>query len=164
MQTDRAFRQCERLFVAVPNQRDVGLVAIHRRQHIVRLQECREALRLAQCGICLIVPTGLREHHRRQRMDHRQVTAIAGGVKRRRRLGDVFTHDRHVADLPITLAEIKMRQPDRPRIVRPFGLLEGAVVKGDGPGLFASGKRHAPVQSPKAGVQDLRQWFANGIG
>ena len=80
VQIDGALGERERLFVAVANQRDVGLVAVDRRQHIVGLENRGHPLGLAQRRIGFVVAAGLREHDRRQRMHH-----APGGACRRRR-------------------------------------------------------------------------------
>ena len=157
MEIHGALGQRQRLLVAMANQRDVGLVAVHRREHIVGLQHRRHALGLAQRGVGFVVAPGLRQHDRRQRVHHGEVAPVAGGVQRRGGFGDVLADDGHVADLPITLAEIEVGEADGARVVGDFGLLEGAVVQGDGARLFAARKRDAAVQSPQIRVQDLRE-------
>ena len=149
VQVDRALGERERLFVAVANQRDVGLVAVDRREHIIGLENRGHALGLAQRGIRFVVAAGLREHHRRQRMHHREVALVARGVQRGRGFGNVLAHDRHVADLPIALAEIEVGEPDGARVVRDLGLLQRAVVQRDRPRLLAARKRDPAVQAPQ---------------
>ena len=154
VQVDRALGERERLFVAVANQRDVRLVAVDRREHIIGLENRGHALGLAQRGVGFVVASGLREHHRRQRMHHREVALVAGGVQRGGGFGNVLAHDGHVADLPIALAEIEVGEADRARVVRDLGLLQGAVVQRDRPRLLAARKRDAAVQAPQIRVHD----------
>ena len=87
----------------------------------------------------------------------REVAPVAGGVQRRGGFGDVLAHDRHVADLPVALAEIEVGEADGARVVRDLGLLQGAVVQRDGARLFAARKGDAAVQPPEIRVQDRRQ-------
>ena len=61
---DGAFREGQRLLIAVTDQRDVGLVAIDGRQHVIGLQQGRHALGLAQGGVGFFVATGLGQHDR----------------------------------------------------------------------------------------------------
>ena len=149
VQVDGALGERERLLVAVANQRDVRLVAVDRRQHVVGLEERGHALGLPQRGVGFVVAAGLREHHRRQRMHHREVAPVAGGVQRGGGFGDVLAHDRHVADLPVALAEIEVGEADRARVVGDLGLLQGAVVERNRPRLLAAREGDAAVQAPQ---------------
>ena len=94
------------------HQRHVGLVAANRRQHIARFDDDGESLRLSQRRDCFIEPAFLCPRDARQRVHHRQVAAIAGGMKRRRGLRDVLVNDRHVADVAIAEAKLVVGQPD----------------------------------------------------
>ncbi len=96
-------------------------------------------------------------------MHHGEVPLVAGGVQRRGRFGDMLADDGHVADLAITLAEIKVREANGAGVVRDLRLLQGAVVKGNGARLFAAGEGDAAMQPPQIGVQDLRQAFTNRV-
>jgi hypothetical protein len=136
----------------------------HTSPALVGLEHGRHALGLAQRGKRFVVAPGLRQHDGRQRVHHGQVPAVAGRVQRCRGFGNVLAHNRHVADLPIALAQVEMRQADGARIVRDLGLLQRAVVQRDGPGLFAAGKGDPPVQPPEIGMKDLGQVFANRVG
>jgi hypothetical protein len=149
VQVDRAIGERERLLVAVPDQRDVGLVPVHGREHIVGLQQGRHPLGLPQRGIGLVVAPGLGQHDGRERMDHGEVPLVARGVQRGGRLRDVLTDNRHVADLAVALTEIEVGQADGARVVGDLGLLERAVVQRDRPRLFAACKRHSTVQTPQ---------------
>ena len=149
VKVDGALGEREGLLVAVSNQRDVRLVAVHRRQHIVGLQQRGHALRLPKCRVGLVVAPGLREHDGRERVHHGQVTLVAGGVQGGGCLGNVLAHDRHVADLPIALAKVEVRQADGAGVVRDLRLFQRTVMQRDGPGLLAAGKRDPPMQSPE---------------
>ena len=63
-------------------------------EHIVGAERRRLPLGETQGGRGFVVAAGLREHHARERMHQREMTAIAGGVQRGGRLGDVLAHDR----------------------------------------------------------------------
>ena len=164
MEIHGALGERQRLFVAVANQRDVGLVAVDGRQHIVGLQHRRHALGLPQRGVGFVVAAGLRQHDGRQRVHHGEVAPVAGGVQRRGGLGNVFADDGHVADLAVALPEIEVGEADGARVVGDFGLLEGAVVQRDRARLFAARERDAAVQSPQIRVQDLGQLLAERVG
>ena len=93
------------------------------------VHERGQPLGLPERGHRLVVASELRERDARQRMDQREVTAIAGGVQRGRGLGDVLADDRDVADLAVALAELVVREPDGARVVRGFRLLQRAAVQ-----------------------------------
>ena len=94
------------------HQRDVGLVAANRRENIARFDDDREPLGLPQRRDRFVEPAFLCERDARQRVHHRQVAAIAGRMKRRRGIGDVFADDRHVADLAVAEPELVVGEPD----------------------------------------------------
>ena len=81
-------------------------------------------------------------------MDQGEMSAVAGGVQRGRRLADVLPDDRDVANLAITLTELVVSEANGPRVVRQLRLLERATVKGDGSRLVASGGCETAVQPP----------------
>ena len=149
LQLDAALGERQRLVVAVLHQRDVRLVAADRRQDVAGVDHHREPLGLAQRRHRLVEPAFLRERHARQRVDHRQVPAVAGGVKRRRRLRDVLADDGGVADLAVAEAELVVGKADRARVVRPLGLLEGRVRKRDAARGLAAGDSQPAVHAPQ---------------
>ena len=163
MEIHGAIGERQRLLIAMANQRHVGLVPIHRGQHIVGLQHRGHALGLAERRVRFVVAPGLRQHDRGERVDHGQVAPVAGGVQRRGGFGNVLADNGHVADLAITLSEIEVGEADGARVVGNLGLFEGPVVQGDGPRLFAACKGHATVQSPQIRVQDLGELLAQRI-
>jgi hypothetical protein len=63
---------------------------------------------------------------------------VAGGMQRRARLGDVFPDDRAVPDFAIALAELVVRQANRPRIVGGLGMAERSAVQRDRARLIAA--------------------------
>ena len=87
VQRHGAFGQRERLVVAVAEQGDVRLVACRAGEHVVGAERGGHAVRLAQRRGGVVVAALLREHHARQRVHLREVTAVAGGVQRRRGFG-----------------------------------------------------------------------------
>ena len=82
-------------------------------------------------------------------MDQREVTAIAGGVEGRGRFRKVFADDARVADLLVTQGQLVMGQADGPRLVRQFGVFEGAGMQGDGARLLAAREGDAAVKAPE---------------
>ena len=149
VQRHAALREHERLLVPVLQHRHVRLVAAHRRQDVVRLRERCHALRVAERRHRLFRASELRQRDAGQRVDERQMAAIARRVKGRRRLGDVLADDGDVADLPIAVAELVMGEADGARIVRQFGLLQRAAVERDRARLIAARRREAAMQPPQ---------------
>ncbi len=128
---------------------DVGLIAADRRQYIVGLHEGGEPLGLPERTHGFVVPAKLGERDAGERMDQGEVTSIARRVQRRRRLGDVLTDDRHVADLPVALSELVVSETDGARVVCDLGLLERAAVQRDGARLIAARRGEPPMQAPQ---------------
>ena len=126
-----AFGERERLFVPMLQHHDAGLVAADRPEQIVGVDERREALGLTERGHRLVVAAELGERHAGQGMDERQVTAIPGGVERRRRFRNVLAHGRGVADVAVALPELVVRESNAARIVGQLGLFERAAVQRD---------------------------------
>ena len=144
-----ALGQRQRLLVAMADQRDVGLIAIHHREDIVGLNGGGQAFGLPQRRRGFVVAARLREHRGRQRVHLREVAAIAGGVQRRRGFGDVLAHDGQVADLAVAEAEAEVGEPDGAGVVRHLGLLQRPAVQGDGARLLAAGEGDAAVRTPE---------------
>ncbi len=149
LQLDAAFGERQRLLVPMLHQRDVGLVAADRRQDVAGLDEHRQALGLRERRHRLVETSFLRERHARQRVHHRQVPAIADGMERRRRLGQVLADDAGVADLAIAEAQFEVREANRAGIVSALGGLEGLGEEGDAAGRFAAGSGEAAVHPPE---------------
>ena len=124
MDRDAALRQRERRLVAMLQHHHVRLIAADRREHVVGLHRCREALGLAERRERLVVAADLRERDAGERLHQREVPPVSPRVQRRRRLGDVLPDDRDVADLSIAEAQLVMRQADRAEIVRDLRVLE----------------------------------------
>ncbi len=89
---------------------------------------------------------------------------VARGVKGRRRFRDVLADDRDVANLPVTLSQFVVGEPDGARFMRDFGLLQGASVQRDGARLIAARVGQATVQSPQRREAARRNRVAEGIG
>ncbi len=159
-----AFRQHQRLLVAVLERQDVRLVAAGGRQHVIGLHAGGEALGVAERAHRLLVASELRQRDARQRVDQREVTAIAGRVECRRGLREVFAHDRGVADLAVALGELEVGEADGARVVCALGVLQGAPVQGDGARLFAARVREPAVQAPERGQAGGRHAVAEGVG
>ena len=159
-----AFREGERLFVAVLQHHDAGLIAAHRREHVVGMDERRETLGLTERRHRFVVATELGKRDARQGMDERQVTAIPGRVERRRRFRDVLAHGRRVADVPVALAELVVRESDAARIVGQLGLLQRAALQRDRARLIAAHVRQPPVQPPQRREAARRNGFAKRVG
>ena len=82
MQRDTALGQRQRLIVAMAHQRHVRLVVDDAGEDVVGGNGHRQTLALSQSGRGFVHAPGLREENRRQRVDERQMTSIAGGVQR----------------------------------------------------------------------------------
>ena len=112
VQRDAALRQRKRLLVAVLHHRHVRLVAADQREDVVGVDRCGQPLRLAKRAHRFVIAADLGERNARQRVDERELAAIAGGVQGGGRLGDVLADDRHIANLPVALAEVVMGKAD----------------------------------------------------
>ena len=77
--------------------------------------------------------------------------AIAGGVQCRCSFGEVIADDAGVADLLVADRELVVRQTDGPRLVRQFGVFQGARMERDGAGLLTAREGDAPMQTPERG-------------
>ena len=75
--------------------------------------------------------------------------AVAGGVQRGRRLGQVLADDARVADLLVAERELVVGEADRARVVRELGVLQRARVQRDRARLLAAGEGDAAVQPPE---------------
>ncbi len=163
VQRDASLGKRERLLVLMPHQRDVRLVVHDAREHVVTLDGHGEAFTLRQRRGRFLAAPGLCEQHRRQRMDEREMPAVAGRVQRRGRFGQVFADDSGVADLLVTERELVVREADEARVVRELGMLQRAGVQRDGARLFAACIRDAPVQPPQRGELRVADRFAQGV-
>ena len=161
---DAALRERQRLFVTMLQHHHVRLVAAHRRQHVVGLDDGCQALGLAERRHRLVVASELGERDARERVHEREMAPVAGRVEGRRGLPDVLADDRDVADLAIALTELVMREADPARVVRRFGLLQRASVHRDGARLIATRGGEAPVQAPERGEPAGRHGVAEGVG
>ena len=117
LQLDAALGQRQRLIVAVLHHRHVRLVAADGRDDVVGVDHQREPLGLPQRGHRFVEPSLLGERDAAQRMDQRQVAAVAGGVQRRGRLRDVLADDRGVADVAVAQPELVVGEADGARVV-----------------------------------------------
>ena len=126
MQRDAALGERERLIVPMPHQRDVRLVVHDAGEHVVGVNGHREPFALPQRGRGFVVAARLREQHRRQRVDEREMAAIAGGVQRGCGFGQVLADDAGIADLLVAEGQLVMREADRARVVRQLGVLQRA--------------------------------------
>ena len=93
LELDAAFGERQRLVVTVLHQRHVRLVPVDRGEHVAGLDHQRQPLGVAQRRHRLVQTAFLRERDARERVDHRQMPAIAGRVQRRGRAGDVLADD-----------------------------------------------------------------------
>ena len=92
------------------------------------------------------------------------MAAVAGGVQRGRRLGDVLADDRDVADLAVALSELVVGEADGARFVRGLGLLQRAAVHGDRARLIAAGRGEPAVQAPQRRQAARRDGVAERVG
>ena len=149
LQLDAALGERQRLIVPVLHQRHVGLVAADGGQHVARLDHHRQTLGLAQRRDRLVEPSFLRERHAGERVHHREVTPVAGGVQRGGRAGDVLADDGHVADLPVAEPELVVGEPDGARIVRALGLLQRLRQERDAARRLAARHGQPAVHAPQ---------------
>ena len=164
LQRDGALGERLRLLVAMPDQRDVRLVDADDRERVVRCQRRGLTLGQPQRRRRFVVAAALRVHDARQRLHERQVSPVAGGVKRRGRLADVLADDRGVADLDVAERQLVVGEAHRPRVVRRLRVLEGAAVERDRTRLFRPGVGDATVQAPQRREHDVRHDVAERIG
>ena len=163
VQRHAPLRQRERLLVTMLKHHHVGLVAADGREDVVGLHHRGEALRLPQRRHRLVVAPELRERDAGERVDEREMTAIAGGVQGGGRLGNVLADDRDVADLPVALPELVVREADAAGVVRRFRVLQRARVHGDRARLIAARRREPSVQAPERGDAPGRHGVAEGV-
>ncbi len=149
LQRDAALGERQRLIVPVLHQRDVGLVAADRRQHVARLDDDGEPLGLTQRRDRLVEPSFLRERHAGERVHHREVTPVARGVQRGGGAGDVLADDGHLADLPVAQPQLVVGEPDGARIVRALGLLQRLGQERDAAGRLAARHGQPAVHAPE---------------
>ncbi len=121
------------------------------REHVVGGNRHRETLALAERGGGFVAPAGLREQNGGQRVNEREVAAIAGGVQRRGGLCQMFANDAGIADLLVAERQLVVCETDRARIVRELGVLERTCVKSDRARLLASCECDTAVQPPRIG-------------
>ena len=144
-----ALGERQRLLVAMLEHQHVGLVAAHRREHVVGLRQRGEPLGLSQRGHRFVVSSELRERDARERVDEREMTTIAGREERRGCLGEVLADDGRVADLPVALRQLEMGEADGARVVRGLGVLQPSAVERDRARLIAARGGEPPVQAPE---------------
>ena len=77
LQFNAPFGQRQRLFVTMLHQRDVGLIAANGGEDVAGFNEQRQPLRLGERRHRLVEAAFLRQRNAGERMDHRQVSAIA---------------------------------------------------------------------------------------
>ena len=123
-----------------------------------------EPLGLPQRRHRLVVAPELRQRDARERVHEREVPAIAGGVQRRGGLGDVLADDRDVADLPVALPELVVREADAARVVRGLRVLQRAAVQRDRARLIAARRGQAAVQPPERREPAGGDGVAEGVG
>ena len=133
------------------HQCHVRLVVHDPREHIVGRNRHRETLALAECGDRFFAAAGLREQNGRQRVNEREVAAIANGMQGGGGLCQMLANDAGIADLLVTERQLVVRETDGARIVRELGVFERTRVKSNRARLFASRERDAAVQPPGIG-------------
>ena len=149
--------QRQRLLVPMLHRGDVRLVSEDRREDVARLRGNGQPLRVAHRNERLFEPPFLGERDARQRMNHGQVTPVAGGVQRRCGRGQVLANDRRIADLPVAERQLVLRKADRPGIVRALGEAEGFGEEGDAARRLSPGGGNPAMHAP-----EVRQ--SGGIG
>ena len=121
-------------------------------------------LALSQRRGRFVVPARLREEDRGQRMHEREVTPVAGGVQRRRRLGEMVADDARVADLLVAERQLVVGEANGARIVRELGVLQRARVQRDGARLLAARERDPAVQAPERRELRVGERLAHRVG
>ena len=164
MKADTALRQRERVVMPVAHQGDVRLVVHDPGEDVVCGNGHRETFALTEGGGGLIGSPRLGEQYRRERVNEREVAAIASGVQRRRRFGQLLADDAGIADAAIGEGELVMCEPDGARVVRQLGVLERARMMGDGARLITACERQAAVQPPQHGELAVRKFLAQSVG
>ena len=149
VQRDAALGERQRLIGMVAHELHVGLIVDDACEHIVGLDGNGQPLALSERACRLVASTRLREQHRRQRMDERQVTAIAGRMERRGSLGEVVAHDPGIADLFVAERQFVMGEPDRPRVVGELGMFQCPRMQRDRPRLLTASERNPAVKTPE---------------
>src|ERR1051326_4160998 len=96
-------------------------------------------------------------------MHEREMPAVAGRVKRGRRLGEMLADDPRIADLLVAERQLVMGEADRARVVRELRVLQRAGVKRDGARLLATGVRDAPMQAPQDRQLRIANRFAKRV-
>ena len=161
---DAALGQSERLVVAVPHHRDVGLVAADDREDIIRVHGRREAFGLAHLGECFVVASRLRERAAGERVHEGQVASIADSVECGGGLAEMLLHRRRVAQLLVTACQLEVGQPDGARVVRLLAMPQGPAVERDPARLFAACGGYTAVQPPEVREQHGRSRFPERVG
>ena len=110
------------------HQARVGLVVDDLRRARRQPDRHREAFALTQGVRGLVVSARLRHQDPRQRVYERQMATVACGVQRGRGLRQVVAHDARLADVPVAVRKLVMREANCARIVCEFGVLERAGV------------------------------------
>ena len=120
LQLHAAFRERQRLLVTMLHQRDVCLVAADGGDDVLRIHREGETFALPHRRQRFVQPSFLRERHAGQRVDHRELTAVAGRVQGGGGLREMFADDRGVADLAVAERQLVVDEANRARIVRTF--------------------------------------------
>ena len=150
VQRDAALGERQRLIVAMAHQRHVRLVVNDAREDVVGGDGHRQTLGLSQSGRGFVHTSRLRQQDRRQRVDEREMTSIAGRVQRRRRFREMVADDARVADLLVAEGQLVVGKTDRARVVRELGVLQRARMQRDRPRLLALGVRDPAMQAPES--------------
>jgi hypothetical protein len=151
LQLDAALGQRQRLIVPVLHQGDVCLVAANRGEHVAGVDDESHPLGLPQSGHRFVETPLLRERNARQRVHHRQLTAVASRVQGRGGLGQMLAEDCGVADAPVAEGELVMNEANRPRFVGAFGSRERLTEERDSLGWLAPGSGKTAVHAPQVG-------------
>lgn len=164
MERDAALRKRERLIVAVAHQRHVGLVVHDAGEDIVCGNGHGEPLALSKSRRRFVDTSRLRQQHGGERVHEREMTPIAGRVQRGRRFGEVIADDTRVPDLVVAERQLVVGEADGAGLVGELGVLQGARVERNGPGLLALGIRKPAVQTPQRRELAVRDALLKGVG
>ncbi len=153
----------QRQVVAVLNQRDVCLVVANDAEHILCMDRRSEIFRLTKRGHRFFHAPALNKYPARERVQQREVPAVASGMKSRSGLGDVLANDSDVANLVVAKAELEMSEADGFGIVRLLSVAQRTPQERDRAGLIALGKGDAAVKPPECREQSGRKIVARRV-
>jgi len=147
VERDASLGYRQRLFVTVLDHRDIRLVATDRGDDVVGVNERSQPIGMAERAHRVVEAARVGQGDAGHIVHEGQTAPVAGRVQCGCRLGDVLADDGDIADLPIALRELVVRETDEPGVVRELRMFERAPVHGDGARLIAA-RRGEPTVEP----------------